>query len=383
MIQIPQFLTSLLAEARVVRASDIHIQPYPVEYKIRFRIDGLIEHYSVVTLSTGVHLISRIKVLAHLDVAQRRRPQDGTFTFEYEQGNCDIRVATFPTIHGEKVVLRILDRVGATSLPLDQLGIEEIVCTRIQEIVAQNSGFLLVTGSTGSGKTTTVHALLSTLDVSSKNIVTLEDPVEYALKGITQTRIHPEIGLTFEEGLRSLLRQDPDVIMVGEIRDRETAQVAVQAALTGHQVVSTLHTTDALGALMRLSHMGIERYLLAGSIKALIAQQLVRRICSSCCYTHEPTPDQIAILQRHRHSLPILTSSKGCSACRGTGYKGRVGIFQLLELSPSLSSLFVQGADYKRLNDCALELGMCTLRAEAFRKLGKGIISFTEYLQID
>lgn len=382
MIQISQFLTNILSEAHLLQASDIHIQPCPQEYRIRFRIDGLIEQHTSISNPIGVHLISRIKVLAHMDVAEKRRPQDGTFSFNYHTSPSEIRVGTFPTIHGEKVVLRILDSVNYSSLSLRQLGLSDTLAECIEKIVALSHGFLIVTGSTGSGKTTTLHALLSTLESSHKNIVTLEDPVEYVLEGITQTRIHQEIGLTFQAGLRSLLRQDPDVIMVGEIRDKETAQVAVQAALTGHQVLTTLHTNDALGALMRLTHMGIERYLLAGSVKAIIAQQLVRRICKMCAYTHEPSTEQQTILQKYSYVVSTVTVGRGCKVCRGSGFKGRIGIFQFLQLSPLLCSLFVQGADYEQLLRCAEQFGMGHLHADAFNKLKEGIISFNEFVRV-
>jgi type IV pilus assembly protein PilB len=263
---------SLLEKAFDARASDIHIQPYSHHYRVRFRIDGQLIAEDTIDLAIAQQLIARIKVLCQADVAEQRRPQDGTFTFQH----CDVRVATFPSVHGEKVVLRLLSHQRIQDLSV--LGMNSHMRERLIELIHQQ-GFFLATGPTGSGKSTTLHALLSHLSTPQVNCVTLEDPVEYVLEGVTQTQVHPEIGLTFEKGLRALLRQDPDVIMVGEIRDTETAQVALQAALTGHTVLSTLHTTDAPSTLMRLAHMGCERYLIAAGVKAIIAQRLVKKLC--------------------------------------------------------------------------------------------------------
>ncbi len=371
MIDIPDYLESLLHTALDARASDIHIQPYAHSYGVRFRIDGHLLKEQELNADTAHHLIARIKVLSQTDVAEQRRPQDGTFTFKH----CDIRVATFPSIHGEKVVLRLLD--SQRQCDLSSLGLSPAIHKQLLTLINQQ-GFFLATGPTGSGKSTTLHALLSHLSTPENNCVTLEDPVEYILEGITQTQIHPQIGLTFEKGLRALLRQDPDIIMVGEIRDTETAQVALQAALTGHAVLSTLHTTDAPSALMRLAHMGCERFLIAAGVKAVIAQRLVRKLCVDCKYEVTPTVEQANVVESN-----ILYQAQGCDSCKHTGYKGRVGVFQLMEVTPEIRRVFIEGADYDTVKEIAYNEGMKSLKQNALKLVEQGIVSFAEWLTLD
>ncbi len=381
MIDIPLILDQLILHALDVHASDIHIQPYPTEYRIRFRSDGVLYDHQVCESSIGVQMSARIKVLAQLDVAEKRRPQDGTFPFRVERHDCDIRVATFPSLYGEKVVLRLLDR-ATTHRSLDQLGLSPALQAKLIQALSQDSGCIILTGPTGSGKTTTAHALLSTLNATEKNIVTLEDPIEYVLSGVTQSTIQPQLGLTFDAGLRALLRQDPDVIMVGEIRDPETAKVAVQAALTGHQVISTLHTTDAPGALMRLIHMGCERFLVAAALHVVVAQRLVRTICSRCCSKVPVTYDQALVLRQCGMEFTTLFEGAGCVACKGTGFLGRVGIFEVLSMSSDLRGYFIEGADCDQITDQAVKEGMQLLVQDASEKLKGGIISYTEWARI-
>ena len=323
---IPQLLDELIKKAVTARASDIHIEPYPDAWRVRFRIDGLL--FSECTLDTvsGIQSIARIKVLARLNVAEYRLPQDGKFSCTFLGLTLDVRVATFPSLYGETVVLRLLDR-SRTSLALTELGLESELCRTIAQLCQTAQGFFLVTGPTGCGKTTTLHALLSHVHNPQKHTVTLEDPIEYTVDGITQTQVAPEIGLTFARGLRSLLRQDPDIILVGEIRDTETAQVALQAALTGHLVLSTLHTLDAPGTLIRLVDMGIPPYLIAATVSGVLAQRLARRLCLTCRYERELS------LAEQKQGLERAFESKGCTACNYTGSRGRIGIFEFLKLS--------------------------------------------------
>ncbi len=370
MTDISAYLESLLHNALKARASDIHIQPYAHTYGVRFRIDGHLLKEQELDAPTAQQLIARIKVLSQTDVAENRRPQDGTFTFN----KADVRVATFPSIHGEKVVLRLLDT--HTPHDLSSLGLTPALHDKLLNLTKQQ-GFFLATGPTGSGKTTTLHALLAHLSTPENNCVTLEDPVEYTLEGVTQTQVHPEIGLTFEKGLRALLRQDPDIIMVGEIRDTETAQVALQAALTGHTVLSTLHTTDAPSALMRLAHMGCERFLVTAGVKAVIAQRLVRKLCV-CKKEVAPTKEQAKVIKRD-----TLYEPQGCDLCKRTGYKGRIGVFQVMEVTPEIRRVFVGGGDYDVIREIAEQEGVTTLRENALALVEQGIVSYAEWLGLD
>ncbi len=368
MIDIPAYLESLLCKAYELRASDIHIQPYAHQYGVRFRIDGHLLTIEQLDVQMALQLIGRIKVLSQADVAEQRRPQDGMFIGN--QG--DVRVATFPSIHGEKVVLRLL--AAEQRYNLDSLGLHEDQYRQMLDLI-QQQGFFLATGPTGSGKTTTLHALLSHLASSENNCVTLEDPVEYTIDGVTQTQVHPEIGLTFEKGLRALLRQDPDTIMVGEIRDTSTAHVALHAALTGHTVLSSLHTTDAPAALVRLAHMGCERYLIAAGVKAVIAQRLLRKLC--VC------KKKVICTQEH----PLLKATslyepQGCDQCTYTGYKGRVGIFQLMVVTPEIRKECIKGGDYDDLKALATEQGMLSLPQSGAHLVQQGTVSYAEWLRL-
>lgn len=381
MTDIPELLDQLIFKARDARASDIHIQPYPSEYRIRFRSDGVLYDHQSFEVAVATQICARIKVLSQLDVAEKRRPQDGSFTFEKGPYACDLRVATFPALYGEKLVLRLLDKESRFTT-LDHVGLSPSLQAFLCDAVSQESGSIIFTGPTGSGKTTTAHALLATLNASEKNIVTLEDPIEYVLPGITQSAIQPLLGLTFEAGLRALLRQDPDVIMVGEIRDTETAHVAVQAALTGHQVITTLHTIDAPAALLRLIHLGCKSFLVAAAIRVVVAQRLARMVCASCAQEIALSKEQRDKLQRFGFELTSVYQGMGCLQCRGTGCLGRVGIFQVLILTPLMRNTLIGGADHDYLTACAAQEGMQSLAQDAFKKLAEGCIPFFEWYKV-
>jgi type II secretory ATPase GspE/PulE/Tfp pilus assembly ATPase PilB-like protein len=330
---------SILYKAILMKASDIHLEPSSFRMRVRYRIDGILYDQKSTGKNIGEQVVSRIKILSSLNIAQRRLPQDGKLMIFCDR-DIDLRISTFPTIFGEKMVIRILDR-GERRISLESLGCSRAVLDGIMNIIKNNKRLFLVAGPTGSGKTTTLYAILSKLPVSEQNIVTLEDPVEYEIDGVTQSEVDEKIGFRFENGLRSLLRQDPDVLMVGEIRDRATAQIAVEAALTGHFVLSTLHTNDAVGAVVRLIDMGIEPFLLAGALSGVLAQTLVRRKCRLC-------------------------DAKGCGKCFQLGHHGRTGLFELLHVDDKFRSLISRRASISEMQSYAEKSGIITMRLESF-----------------
>jgi type IV pilus assembly protein PilB len=343
---------------QAVRAgtSDIHIEPEEEKLKIRFRVDGVLREESAPPKHLQSAIISRLKVLASLDIAERRKPQDGRFQMKTENRQIDIRVSCIPTIYGENVVMRLLDTSNVI-LNLGQLGISKQNLEKYQEILHRPHGIILVTGPTGSGKTTTLYASLNTLNSIQKNIVTIEDPVEYRLAGVRQIQINPEVGLTFANGLRSILRQDPDIIMVGEIRDKETAEIAIQSALTGHLVFATLHTNDAPSSIARLMDMGIEPFLIASSLIGVIAQRLVRVLCQEC-------------------------KGKGCQTCSQSGYKGRSGIYELMILDDPIRQLITKKASAAEIRKAALSAGMMPLREDGLQKVEQGLTLKEEVFRV-
>jgi type II secretory ATPase GspE/PulE/Tfp pilus assembly ATPase PilB-like protein len=364
-----------------IGSSDIHVEPYEESIRVRYRLDGVLHEVHRPPMDQAKALVSRLKIMAGLDIAEKRRPQDGRIRFEKDKKTIDIRVSTLPTDFGEKVVLRILDK-SHVALDLAKLGMDEKDLALFRKIISLPYGMILLTGPTGSGKTTTLYAALQAINSPDVNITTIEDPIEYNLEGINQTRVHSEIGLTFAAVLRSVLRQDPDVVMVGEIRDGETAQIALRAAMTGHLVFSTLHTNDAPSALARLVDMGVEPYLVASSVKLIVAQRLVRKLCTNCRELHQPTPDELASLGLVKHPAGgSFYRPKGCARCGGFGYRGRSAVSELLEVSNGIAEAISHNLPTSELRSRALASGMRTLRQAAVEKAVRGITSIDEVLR--
>lgn len=368
-----RYVNAMIAQALEERASDIHLEPLEDDCQVRFRIDGILEPRDAPPRPMRAPVVSRLKLMAGLNIAERRLPQDGRIELRILGRDLDVRVATLPTLHGESVALRLLDRATSGGFSLESLGLGEDLLARVARLVALPHGLLLVTGPTGSGKTTTLHAALKSVNSPTRKIVTLEDPVEYRLEGVTQIHVNPPIGLTFAAGLRHIVRQDPDVIMVGEIRDAETAETAVRAALTGHAVYSTLHTNDSASAITRLADMGVERYLLASSVLAVLAQRLVRLLCARC-----KTPGRSATAPDGR---AVRTwQAAGCKECRGQGYSGRIGIFELLEIDESIRQSVASKHGASELGEAARKQGMRTLQWDGWQKIERGLTTVEEVL---
>ncbi len=369
----------LLSDAIRARASDIHLEPEQEIFRVRFRVDGVLRESTILPKHLEPAIISRIKILANLDIAERRKPQDGRFHISSEGHDLDLRVSVMPTIDGETVVLRLLDAKGL-HIGLAELGMDPGLLSRYESLLKRPWGILLVTGPTGSGKTTTLYASLATLNTTEKNVVTIEDPVEYRLNGIRQIPVNPTVGLTFATGLRSILRQDPNVIMVGEIRDRDTAEIAIQAALTGHLVFSTLHTNDAPTAITRLLDMGIEPFLVASSLIGVVAQRLVRTLCPDC-----KAPDSTQAEASKRLGIPFAgqwMKGKGCRRCENAGYRGRIGIFELMNSDEELNRLTLAKASTSQLKTQAVAKGMRTLREDGLVKVAAGMTTLDEVLRV-
>jgi general secretion pathway protein E len=373
-----RLLNALMQQAVKDRASDIHIEPYEKELEVRLRVDGVLRKVLSPPKIIQDALISRIKIMSNLDIAEKRLPQDGRIRLLVGGRDIDIRVSVLPTSFGERAVLRLLDRMQGV-LGLGEVGLLEENSARVEELINRPNGILLVTGPTGSGKTTTLYAALNRIYSEEKNIITVEDPVEYQLKGIGQIQVSPRIGLTFANGLRSIIRQDPDIIMVGEIRDLETAEIAIQASLTGHLVLSTLHTNDAPSAITRLIDMGVEPFLVASSLTGVLAQRLVRRICPHCKETYTPSPAEAEYFDTPPESL---SRGRGCAKCNQTGYLGRLGIFELLTTTPSIVDLISGKADARSIKDLAVAGGMKTLRDDGLLKVQMGMTALEEVLRV-
>ena len=372
----------LIEEALAADASDIHIEPFEDSLRVRYRIDGLLYDQEAPPRRLQAALTSRIKIMAELNIAERRLPQDGRIRVTGMGGRrVDIRVSTVPTIHGESIVMRLLDR-SSVFLPFDRLGFSSPTARAFEMLIRQPHGILLVTGPTGSGKTTTLYAALDKINRADLKIITVEDPVEYQLKGVNQIPVRPKIGLSFAAGLRHIVRQDPDVIMVGEIRDLETAEIAIQSALTGHLVFSTLHTNDAPGAVTRLQDMGCEPYLLSSVLTGVLAQRLVRRICQACRAPDHPDPAELLALGITDATGLELFRGKGCDECRGTGYRGRTGIYELFKISEEARSLIVQKVPGGEIRRHAVGHGMITLREDAWAKACAGLTTVAEILRV-
>lgn len=373
-----RFVDQILFRAVREQASDIHFEPDAGEFRIRFRIDGVLHTVNKIPQALSAAVSSRVKIMAHMDIAEKRRPQDGQFPIAVDGRSVDVRVSSFPTIYGENIVLRLLDK-ESVNLGLNELGLTDDVREQFARLLHQPYGIILVTGPTGSGKTTTLYAGLQTINSEERNIVTLEDPVEYRLPLVRQSQVNVKAGVTFASGLRAILRQDPDVIMVGEIRDAETAQIAVQAALTGHLVLSTLHTNDAASAVTRLIDMGIEPFLVSSSLLGVIAQRLVRKICPKCRIRGMPLPDVVQLLE-----LPQTTGfykGRGCLRCRSSGYSGRIGVFELLVVDDDIRRLSIQRVSPTEIARQAIKAGMKTMRQDAIAKALAGITTPDEVLR--
>ena len=372
---------ALLSDAIEHRASDIHLEPTREELRVRFRIDGVLVNQKTFSVELSASIVARLKILAGMNIAERRVPQDGKFHVMHAGNEIDVRISTFPCLYGEKMVIRILDRMLQT-ISLDSLGFEPTMLDAFKRLMQRHSGFFLVTGPTGSGKTTTLYAALSFLNSPEKNIATLEDPIEYSLDGINQAQINSAAGFTFDKGIRSLVRQDPDIIMVGEIRDKITARIAIEAALTGHLVLSTLHTTDASSAIMRLMDMGIEPFLINAALSGILAQRLVRKLCVDCRGTRVATTEEQYLLQSLGIESGTVYESPGCEACDYLGYRGRVGIFELIEITPTFRSLIITAPQFDEIYNQALADGMKTLASDGIHKVKEGVISLADYARV-
>jgi general secretion pathway protein E len=375
-----RFVNSLITQGYKERASDIHIEPFESELIVRYRIDGILYEALRPPHKSHAAIVSRIKIMAALNIAEKRLPQDGRFRVRIAGKDVDVRVSTLPTAFGERVVLRLLDH-GSRVLQLEDIGLEADLLHQLDVMIRKSHGIFLVTGPTGSGKTTTLYAALTRLNNREKNIITVEDPIEYQLPGVGQIQVNAKIDLTFANGLRSILRQDPDIIMVGEIRDAETAEIAVQSALTGHMVFSTLHTNDAAGALTRLVEMGIEPFLAASSIVGIIAQRLVRQICPHCRESYRPSPNLLADAGLPNDGA-LYYRGRGCERCLGLGYRGRSGIYELLPVEEETRELLLARKDAATIKAAAQRKGMKSLRDAGLAKAAAGETTLEEILRV-
>ncbi len=377
-----RLINGFLTDAVRRGASDIHIEPYEKELRVRYRIDGVLQEIMKPPIRMKAALISRVKILADLNIAERRVPQDGRIKIKIGRKVIDFRVSTLPTLFGEKIVLRILDK-GNLTLDLEKFGMEQKAEIDFLDAISKPYGMVLVTGPTGSGKTTTLYSALSRINTDEVNIMTAEDPVEYNLQGINQVQVRTEIGMTFAAALRAFLRQDPNIIMVGEIRDLETGGIAVKASLTGHLVLSTLHTNDAASTITRMIDMGLEPFNVASALNCITAQRLVRRICSNCRAEATYTPEILRSARITEEQAASMTffRGEGCDACNGSGYSGRQGLYEVMRMTPDLRRMILQGESTDELNRTAVEQGMITLRVDGLVKVRKGITTLDEVIK--
>ncbi|MCD6581394.1 MAG: type II secretion system ATPase GspE [Desulfuromusa sp.] len=378
-----RFVNGLLTQAYRQRASDIHIEPFETEVIVRYRVDGILYEVQRPPYRALANIISRLKIMANLDIAEKRLPQDGRFSIRIAGKQADIRMSTLPTAFGERVVLRLLDK-SSGMLGLGDIGVDAEMLPQIKKIIQKSHGIFLVTGPTGAGKTTTLYSALLAINSQQQNIITVEDPIEYQLPGVGQLQVNPKIDLTFAQGLRSILRQDPDVIMVGEIRDSETAKIAVQAALTGHLVFSTLHTNDSAGALARLVEMGVEPFLAASALVGVLAQRLVRTVCPHCRISYQPDEKLLAELFDGTEvpNQATFYRGRGCSHCMNVGYLGRTGLYELLEVTDPIRQLVTSNADAATIRQQALKMGMRPLRQAGLAKVLAGETTVEEILRV-
>ncbi|MBP5182390.1 MAG: type II/IV secretion system protein, partial [Lentisphaeria bacterium] len=379
---IVKFVDAILYQAIKDKASDIHFEPFETIFKIRCRVDGALYEMAPPPKSLALPVISRIKILADLNISERRKPQDGRIHLKVGGKPIDLRVSCLPTYYGESVVLRVLDR-SVVNLDLDSLGINEANLAKVRDIIIMPNGIFIVTGPTGSGKTTTLYSALKEVNSPESKLLTAEDPVEYDLEGIIQLPINDAVGMTFHRALRAFLRQDPDIIMLGEIRDLESARMAVEASLTGHFVFSTLHTNDVAGTVTRLIDMGVEPFLIASSLVGVLSQRLIRRVCPQCKTAYEPTDDDLKLLELEREDIGDhkFYYGKGCSNCNGTGYRGRRAITELLTMNSQINELVLKSSPTVVIRDKARELGMMTMREDGIRAILQGLTTMEEVLR--
>ena len=377
-----RLVNRLILNAVELRASDIHFEPFESEFKARYRIDGVLHDAESPPQRLQAAIISRVKIMAKLDIAERRLPQDGRIKLKIADKEIDFRISTIPTLFGESLVMRILDR-DTLILDLEKLGFPEDIFEQYTELVSQPYGMVLVTGPTGSGKTSTLYTTLEKINSPENKIITLEEPVEYQLSGVNQIQVNPKIGMTFANGLRSIVRQDPDIILVGEIRDRETAEIAIQSALTGHLLFSTLHTNDAAGAITRLLDMGVESFLLSSTLLGVLAQRLVRVICLYCKEPIRPEGKLLSSMDIGLDTSGIeFFAGRGCEECRYTGFRGRTAIFEYLPVDDAIRKEITNRSSTERIKDVALEKGLITLRQDGWRKVEKGVTTIPEVLKV-
>jgi general secretion pathway protein E len=378
-----KLINLLISGAVKERASDIHIEPFERDVRVRYRIDGVLYEKLVIPKSQQAAVTSRVKIMSNMNIAEHRLPQDGRIKIRLSGKEIDIRVSVIPVAYGERVVMRILEK-GTFLFSLEQLGMARADYELVDRLIMQSHGIILVTGPTGSGKSTTLYAALQRVNSPDKNIITVEDPIEYQMPGIGQIQVRPKIGLTFAAGLRHILRQDPDVILVGEIRDHETAEMAIQASLTGHLVFATLHTNDSAGAITRLINMGIEPFLVTSSTIAIMAQRLVRRICQHCREPYEPDPASLRDLGAYaaEGESSMVYRGRGCEHCQGRGYYGRTGIFELLVMTPRIQELTLKGVDSNLIKREAMKHGMRTLREDGAHRVFQGVSTIEEVLRV-
>lgn len=376
-----RLVNTIISGAVKAGASDIHLEPFEGEVKLRYRVDGVLHETLPPPKALYPAVVSRIKLMAGMDITERRIPQDGRIKIRIDQRDLDLRVAVAPTLYGEGIVMRILNR-ESIMLGLEELGFSNQNLLEFSKLIAKPHGMILVTGPTGSGKTTTLYAALQRLNDPSRKIITIEDPVEYQLKGINQMQVNPKVNFTFAQGLRTIVRHDPDVILVGEIRDRETADVAIQSALTGHLVLATLHTNDAPSAFTRLIDMGVEEFLVASTVRGVLAQRLVRRICPHCSDVYHPTPVEQEVSGLGKEALDGLRQGIGCEKCNFFGYKGQVGLFELLVVTEEIERLVMERANAGRIREVAIGQGMVTLREDGLAKVKAGVTTISEVIRV-
>lgn len=376
-----RLVNQILSNAVTEKASDIHIDPQETKIVVRYRVDGVLRTERALPKHMQNVLIARIKIMANLDITEHRIPQDGRIKIHLDFHPVDLRVSTLPTVFGEKIVLRILD-LGSSLNDISKLGFNRLNYQRFVNMVEQPTGIVLITGPTGSGKSSTLYAALNRLNSEEVNIVTIEDPVEYQLEGINQIQVNPNIGMTFAAGLRSILRQDPNIIMVGEIRDKETVEVAIRASLTGHLVLSTIHTNDSLGTITRLADMGVEPFLVASALSGIVAQRLVRKVCRDCARKQEPTKREIEIFAKRGIKIESITRGAGCSSCNMTGYKGRIAVHEILVINDEMRRVIMNGESFTKLRELAIKHKTIFLIDDGLLKVKQGLTTTEEILRV-